>query len=59
VGDATHGKGLLNRAVADWLGISRLWLHALECELPHPGGSLRITAPAGPEWKSLLTQPGG
>jgi tRNA pseudouridine65 synthase len=28
VGDATHGKGPLNRAVAQYLDVSRLWLHA-------------------------------
>lgn len=34
VGDATHGKGPLNRAVAGYLGISRLWLHASRLEFP-------------------------
>jgi tRNA pseudouridine65 synthase len=58
VGDATHGKGLLNRAVAGWLGMSRLWLHALHCDVPHAEGTLRITAPAGPEWHSLLPHAG-
>jgi tRNA pseudouridine65 synthase len=28
VGDTTHGKGPHNRAVAAWLGLDRLWLHA-------------------------------
>lgn len=58
VGDATHGKGPLNRAVAQWLGVQRLWLHALTLELPHPhtGNMLRIKAPAGPEW-GRLNQP--
>jgi tRNA pseudouridine65 synthase len=28
LGDATHGKGPLNRAVAEHLGLNRLWLHA-------------------------------
>ena len=59
VGDATHGKGMLNRAVAEWLGTSRLWLHALDCELPRAGTPLRISAPAGAEWNRLLPQPGG
>lgn len=55
VGDATHGKGPHNRAVAAWLGISRLWLHAVELELPHPedGRPLRLTAPPGMEWHRL------
>lgn len=55
VGDATHGKGPHNRAVAAWLGISRLWLHALALELPHPrdGRPLRLEAPPGPHWALL------
>ncbi|WOP14733.1 pseudouridine synthase [Ottowia sp. SB7-C50] len=53
VGDATHGKGPLNRALAGWLGLQRLWLHALSLELQHPltGAPLRITAPPGNEWQ--------
>lgn len=54
LGDATHGKGILNRAAAEWLGTSRLWLHALHCELPRAGAPLRITASAGPEWQRML-----
>lgn len=46
VGDATHGKGPLNRAVAAWLGRQRLWLHAREVEW----NGLRVVAPPGPEW---------
>jgi tRNA pseudouridine65 synthase len=53
VGDATHGKGAHNRAVAQWLGMQRLWLHAAEVTLPAPGGALRIAAPCGPEWALL------
>jgi tRNA pseudouridine65 synthase len=34
VGDTTHGKGQHNRAVAAWLGLDRLWLHAQWIELP-------------------------
>jgi tRNA pseudouridine65 synthase len=51
VGDATHGKGAHNRAVATWLGIERLWLHASSIALP---GGPRIEAPCGLEWSSLL-----
>ncbi len=53
LGDATHGKGALNRAVAELLGVQRLWLHALRLELQHPVGgvSLAIEAPAGPDWE--------
>ena len=49
VGDATHGKGAHNRAVARYLGIERLWLHAREVVLPGEA-PLVICAPAGPEW---------
>ena len=52
IGDATHGKGLLNRALATHLGLGRLWLHALTLTLPHPadGRPLTLRAPPGPEW---------
>lgn len=52
LGDATHGKGPLNRAVAAHLGIQRLWLHARELKLSHPvsGAPLRLEAPPGPGW---------
>lgn len=52
IGDATHGKGPLNRALADLLGEQRLWLHALRLELRHPvsGQTLDIGATPGPEW---------
>ena len=52
IGDATHGKGPLNRAVAAHLGQQRLWLHALRLDMRHPmsGQALTIDAPCGPEW---------
>jgi tRNA pseudouridine65 synthase len=52
IGDATHGKGPLNRAVAEHLGLARLWLHALQLSLTHPmnGQALTITAPLGQAW---------
>lgn len=55
VGDATHGKGPLNRAVADFLGLQRLWLHAQELRLQHPasGTELTLRAQLGPEWAAL------
>lgn len=55
VGDSTHGKGAHNRAVAAWLGVQRLWLHALSLELPafDGGAPLVIEAPPGPEWARL------
>lgn len=57
VGDTTHGKGAHNRAVAAWLGISRLWLHATELDLEGPQERVRIEAPCGPEWAPLLAAP--
>jgi tRNA pseudouridine65 synthase len=55
VGDSTHGKGAHNRAVAQWLGTARLWLHAASIELPHPSDGLRLTVSAAPgaEWNAL------
>jgi tRNA pseudouridine65 synthase len=54
VGDATHGKGAHNRAVAAWLGLARLWLHAWRIELPHPGGGLlAVEAPPDAAWAAL------
>jgi tRNA pseudouridine65 synthase len=50
VGDSTHGKGAHNRAVAAWLGVQRLWLHAASLQLPD---GLRVEAPRGPEWDLL------
>lgn len=57
IGDATHGKGPLNRAVAAHLGWQRLWLHALSLTLPHPssGAPLTLRAEPGPEWAGLLS----
>lgn len=51
VGDSTHGKGSLNRAVAAWTGVARMWLHASEMDL----GGRRLRAPLGREW--LLLDP--
>jgi len=55
IGDATHGKGPLNRAVAGFLGLQRLWLHALELRIPHPVTELplSIESPPGEEWQRL------
>jgi tRNA pseudouridine65 synthase len=51
VGDSTHGKGAHNRAVAQWLGVARLWLHAERITLP---GVAEIVAPCGAEWDGLV-----
>ncbi len=52
IGDATHGKGPLNRALAELLGLQRLWLHACRLELAHPvtGQPLVIEAAPSAEW---------
>jgi Pseudouridylate synthases, 23S RNA-specific len=53
IGDATHGKGPLNRDLAALLGVQRLWLHAYRLELRHPvtGEALRMEASFGSEWE--------
>lgn len=57
IGDATHGKGPLNRAVAAHLGFGRLWLHARQLALRHPvtGSPLAVEAPMGAEWAHWAT----
>lgn len=55
LGDATHGKGLLNRAVAAHLGRNRLWLHAQRLELVHPASGARLSLEAPPEAGFLPT----
>ncbi len=52
IGDTTHGKGPLNRAVAAFLGVQRMWLHASTLALRHPvtNEALLIAAETGPEW---------
>lgn len=58
IGDSTHGKGPHNRAVARWLGTTRLWLHATHLALPALDGRapLTIAAPPGPAWTPLLAE---
>lgn len=53
IGDATHGKGPLNRALAAFLGEQRLWLHAVRLEMVHPvtGQALPLQADTGSEWR--------
>ena len=47
IGDATHGKGPLNRTLAEWLGKQRLWLHAGVVTLTHPATGQALTVSAG------------
>ena len=56
LGDATHGKGPLNRAVAQHLGLQRLWLHAAELAFVHPVGqaAVRVQAPVDEAWRQAL-----
>jgi tRNA pseudouridine65 synthase len=49
IGDSTHGKGPLNRALAAHLGVSRLWLHAQLLAW----NDLQIEVPPGAEWDTL------
>ena len=53
IGDATHGKGPLNRTLAAFLGEQRLWLHAARLEMLHPvsGQALELRADTGVEWR--------
>jgi tRNA pseudouridine65 synthase len=57
IGDSTHGKGPLNRAVADLVGLQRLWLHATRLQLAHPVSAqpLVIEAPLPAEWGLWVT----
>jgi tRNA pseudouridine65 synthase len=61
MGDTTHGKGVHNRAVGQWLGCNRLWLHAVSIVLPHPrtGQSLRIRAEPDAHWQALRVNRAG
>ena len=56
VGDTTHGKSAHNRAVAAWLGTSRLWLHATRLELPAIDGRPPLLIDSAPDasWQPLL-----
>lgn len=60
IGDSTHGKGAHNRAVAGWLGVQRLWLHATTLIVPACDGrpSMRFEAVTGDEWQPLLPPAG-
>ncbi len=51
LGDATHGKGPLNRWWAQQLGHTRLWLHAQSLTLPHPVSGEPLTLAC--DWSAL------
>ncbi len=55
IGDATHGKGPINRAFAAYTGCNRLLLHCAALELPLPDGRpLHLTAPTSGTLAALL-----
>lgn len=68
IGDATHGKGPLNRWWAERIGLQRLWLHAHALDIPHPatGEVMHFCAdwrqlgavPEVQQWQRLLALPG-
>lgn len=60
VGDATYGKGPLNRAFADHFGTRRLLLACTDLQLPHPtdGRTLRLHAPLDPDLAALCAKLG-
>lgn len=60
VGDATHGKGPLNRWWAERLGQQRLWLHAWQLTVPHPatGEPLVLHSGLHPHDQGFLAAPG-
>lgn len=53
IGDATHGKGPLNRVLASFLGMQRLWLHAGSLSFKHPvsGQAIELQAPTSEHWQ--------
>ena len=53
LGDATHGKGPLNRwwAEPERLGQARLWLHAQSLTVPHPATGLDLELVC--DWSAL------
>lgn len=55
LGDATYGKGPLNRAFAAHTGCARLLLHCARLVLPHPdGGALDLAAPLAGDFATLV-----
>ncbi len=50
LGDATHGKGPLNRWWAARLGLQRLWLHAQSLAFTHPLTGEPVRVHSGLDW---------
>ena len=57
IGDATHGKGPLNRWWAGLLGQQRLWLHAWQLDVPHPVTGALLAFDSGLAWPRQGTEP--
>ncbi len=58
IGDATHGKGPLNRWWAERLGLQRLWLHAWSLSLQHPYTQAPLHIDSGLRWPSTAQATG-
>jgi len=60
LGDATYGKGPLNRAFAGLFGTDRLLLACADLQLAHPadGRPLRLHAPLEPAFATLCARLG-
>lgn len=50
LGDATHGKGAVNRWWASQWGLQRLWLHAQSLRFDHPDSGEPIRVHSGLHW---------
>lgn len=50
LGDATHGKGAVNRWWASQWGVQRLWLHAQSLSFDHPSGGAPVHIHSGLRW---------
>ncbi|MGY0194220.1 pseudouridine synthase [Leptothrix sp. BB-4] len=50
LGDATHGKGPLNRWWAERIGLQRLWLHAQSLAFEHPLTGQPVQVDSGLQW---------
>ena len=55
IGDATHGKGPINRWWAERLAQQRLWLHAWQLAVPHPISGAAMVFDSGLHWPAQAT----
>ena len=56
LGDATYGKGPLNRTAAEWWQTNRLMLHCARMAFPHPvtGALVDVSAPLDAEFSRAI-----